>query len=123
MNTRKPNRKHPAASTTATAALPLSHAEAAPHFDDTVEPVQATIGFSLCNPEATAVFLAGSFNEWNPTATPLAKIRPATWEVELALPPGRHEYLFVVDGRWLMDPGAWDCCLNPHGGLNAVVQV
>lgn len=123
MNTRKPSRKHPAAPTTATAALPLNHAESTPPLDDPVEPVQATIGFSLRHAEAIAVFLAGSFNGWNPTATPLTKIRPDTWEVELALPPGRHEYLFVVDGRWLLDPSAWDYCLNPHGGLNAVVQV
>ena len=79
--------------------------------------------FTYADPLATTVFVAGSFNDWNPNATALTQGLPGNWQIELSLPPGRHEYLFVVDGNWVVDPLALETCPNPHGGVNAVVQV
>jgi hypothetical protein len=39
------------------------------------------------------------------------------------LPPGRHEYKFVVDGQWLPDPNAQANAFNAYGTLNSVVEV
>lgn len=45
------------------------------------------------------------------------------WAKELALPPGRYEYRFVVDGQWVDDPAAKESVPNPVGGFNAVLVV
>ena len=77
--------------------------------------------FELVRPEARAVFLAGSFNDWHPTTFPMIAGDGGKWVKELALPPGRHEYLFVVDGVWVADPAASESVPNPHGGVNSVI--
>jgi hypothetical protein len=41
----------------------------------------------------------------------------------LWLPAGPHEYLFVADNIWLLDPEADDYVPNVYGTLNAVVNV
>jgi 1,4-alpha-glucan branching enzyme len=79
--------------------------------------------FELVRPEAGAVFLAGSFNDWHPTAFPMIAGDDGKWVKELDLPPGRYEYLFVADGVWVEDPVAADSVPNPHGGVNSVVVV
>jgi hypothetical protein len=45
------------------------------------------------------------------------------WVKELVLPPGRYEYLLVVDGRWEPDPRAAERVANPFGGQNDVLVV
>ena len=45
------------------------------------------------------------------------------WFGDLELRPGRHEYLFVVDGQWLPDPNARESVQNPFGGKNSVLIV
>ena len=77
-----------------------------------------------------AVCVAGTFNDWNPTATPLTRQADGTWAATLALPRGRHEYKFVVDGEWCCEPGCETvyqgcpkCVPNPSGTMNRVVEV
>ena len=67
--------------------------------------------------------MAGSFNEWKPEKTPLARVGDGRWAGELAVKPGRHEYLFVVDGQWLPDPAAKESVQNPFGGRNSLLVV
>ncbi len=74
-------------------------------------------------PEAKAVYVAGSFNNWKPEQTPLAPTGNGHWVGDLAVAPGRHEYLFVVDGQWLPDPNARELVPNPYGGKNSVLVV
>ena len=81
-------------------------------------------------PKAQAVFVAGSFNEWSTTGTPLRREANGHWAVRLALPPGHHEFKFLVDGRWCCDPGCDGphtgcpgCVGNPFGTMNRVVEV
>ena len=62
--------------------------------------------FAFFHPQAKRVCLAGSFNDWNPTATPMAPAGRGWWLRELWLPPGQYEYLLVVDGQWMVDPQA-----------------
>lgn len=79
--------------------------------------------FAYTDPLATAVFVAGSFNDWKPDVHVLTQTALGNWQIELPLAPGRYEYLFVVDGNWTPDPLARESVPNPHGGFNSVVQV
>jgi 1,4-alpha-glucan branching enzyme len=79
--------------------------------------------FELVRPEAHAVFLAGSFNDWHPTTFPMLSGDGGKWVKELALPPGRYEYLFVVDGVWVADLAVSESVPNPHGGVNSIIIV
>lgn len=83
-----------------------------------------TVQFELTAPKASHVALVGSFNEWNPVATPLRR-DPATgkWIVSLNLPPGRHVYSFVVDGDVTADPSAPRAADADFGSANSVVFV
>lgn len=82
-------------------------------------------------PEAKAVCVAGTFNEWNPEATPLHNHLPNTdWAATITLAPGSYEYKFVVDGQWCCDPGTPDelrdepdCRENSFGTMNRVLDV
>ena len=73
-------------------------------------------------------FLAGSFNDWDPTRTPMERQGDGSWQAELELAPGRYEYKFVVDGTWCCEPGradadCADCVPNPFGTMNRVIEV
>jgi hypothetical protein len=76
------------------------------------------------------MFLAGTFNGWKPDATPMTRNGEGDWSVALDLPPGRHEYKFVVDGDWCCEPGCGDrnyqcphCAVNTYGTMNRVIEV
>ena len=82
-------------------------------------------------PTATAVFLAGSFNDWDPSKTPLNReAASGDWSVVLQLLPGFYHYQFVVDGRWCCEPDcppgcagnpSCDRCVpNSHGTMDRV---
>jgi serine/threonine protein kinase len=81
------------------------------------------VEFSYKAPSAKAVFLAGEFNRWSPTATPMRKSPNGVWVATLQLPPGRYVYKFVVDGTWLIDPDNSDRINDNYGGQNSVVNV
>ncbi len=81
------------------------------------------IKFSFYAPSAESVFLAGSFNDWNSTKTPLQKIDDETWATTLKLPAGKYQYKFVVDDEWYFDqenPRTED---DGYGGANSVVEI
>jgi len=75
------------------------------------------------HPSANEVCIAGSFNNWQPSATPMIRTGEGKWVKELALAPGRYEYRFVVDGQWVDDPAAKETIPNSYGGFNAVLVV
>ena len=81
------------------------------------------VSLELIKPAAKKVCVAGSFNEWKPEETPLMCVGDGRWAGALAVEPGRHEYLFVVDGQWLPDPNAKESVQNPFGGRNSVLVV
>ena len=81
------------------------------------------VQFEWSFPDAKEVFIAGSFNNWQPAATPLKSRGAGCWLLDLALKPGRYEYRFVVDGKWTDDPMSRGCGPNPLGGRNSVLIV
>ena len=86
-------------------------------------PSPPRVVLELVNPAAKQVFVAGSFNNWQPERTPLVAAGNGRWMGDLRVAPGRHEYLFVVDGQWLPDPNATQSVENPFGGRNSVLTV
>jgi hypothetical protein len=79
--------------------------------------------FALFEPNAKQVSLSGDFNAWSPDAAPLKQGEKGQWEITLALPPGRYQYKFVVDGQWLADSSASENVFNPFGSLNSVIEI
>ena len=53
----------------------------------------------------------------------MVSVGDGRWIKTLELQPGTHEYLFVVDGRWVADPGSAITVSNPFGGINCCVNV
>jgi 1,4-alpha-glucan branching enzyme len=78
------------------------------------------VGFEFLAPEAQEVALAGDFNDWDINSLPMKKTRKGNWKIRIALSPGKHEYLFWVDGFWQGDPKAEDRVPNPFGGWNSL---
>ena len=78
----------------------------------------------VMQPDAKAVAVAGDFNGWNPSQTPLERVSGDAWAVTIALRPGRYEYMFVIDGnRWVADPFAAERHDDGFGSQNAVLDV
>lgn len=81
-------------------------------------------------PGAKTVFLAGSFNSWEPSALPMKNTKGGDWVVTIDLSPGRHEYKFVVDGQWCCEPGHDDLdescpgrVPNELGTMNCILEL
>ena len=53
--------------------------------------------------EANRVILAGSFNNFSPTALPMQKT-DSGWIANVILQPGKYWYKFIHDGNWITDP-------------------
>jgi len=82
------------------------------------------IRFTLSAPTATSVAIAGNFNRWDPHRSALSgPDGSGNWSITLHLPPGRHEYLFIVNGEtWLLDPNA-PASDDGLGGSSSIVIV
>lgn len=84
-------------------------------------PTKQTFRFSA--PAAMSVLLVGDFTHWQQRGIPMRKGKDGVWSVTVSLPPGKHNYRFLVDGDWQDDP---ECTLrvpNPYGGHNMVRTV
>jgi len=53
---------------------------------------------------AKNIFLAGDFNSWSPNGFAMKKIGDE-WVFDVYLTKGKHLYKFVVDNKWILDPG------------------
>ncbi len=75
--------------------------------------------------DAGPVTVAGTFNDWNPGASPMADPDgDGIWEVTLRISPGTHQYKFVVGGTdWFTDESAAAFTDDGFGGRNSVVEI
>ena len=80
------------------------------------------VKFELQAKKNDTVYLAGSFNDWNPTKNQL-KFKDGAFATSVLLPPGRYEYKFVVNDTWCIDPESDEWTPNNMGSLNSVVTV
>jgi len=91
--------------------------EAGPHL------TSAGVRFAGRFPEARAVRVTGSFADWKAEGEPLTPTGDGEWEAVLPVPPGRHEYRFIVDGAWVPDPQNAEAVPNDFGGVNSLLVV
>ena len=70
------------------------------------------------------VFVAGTFNDWNPKKQQLKDASgTGAYSAALWLTPGKVEYKLVVDGVWCVDPDCPEWVRNQYGSLNSVLTV
>ncbi len=92
---------------------------------DLQTPQMVTIHFTFADPKADSVALIGTFNLWSPERHVMHMDRKhGTWELEIKLPAGRHEYSFLVDGRKAVpDPQAMFTKDDGFGNRNSIIIV
>lgn len=81
--------------------------------------------FYFLDPTAQSVSIAGDFNGWDPSATPLDRDPNGLWHVRVSVPGiGLLRYKFVLDGdRWIEDPNNWIRVPAESGGLVSALIV
>lgn len=79
--------------------------------------------FSLYAPQAQNVALIGDFNGWGSMGeVKLAPVGKGIWSANVALPAGRYQYAFLVNGQhWVTDPRAQQHVKDDFGRQNAVI--
>lgn len=89
-----------------------------------VEPGQVYVQFVIAAPGASSVALAGDFSEWDPSIELSDADLDGVWSARVALEPGVHEYMFVIDGsEWRPDPNALSYTDDGFGQRNSVLAV
>lgn len=96
---------------------------------ESVKPVE----ISCYAPNAREVFVAGTFNNWDPNVTTMESRGGGMWRTILRLKPGIYEYKFFFDGEWSCKPGSSefdpslseldDCVPNIYGTMNRKLEV
>jgi len=79
--------------------------------------------FSFRSANASSVQLVGDFTQWQERPINLQKDTDGIWKATVILPPGVHQYRFMVDGQWCDDPACNQRSPNPFGGENMMRQV
>jgi 1,4-alpha-glucan branching enzyme len=62
------------------------------------------VNFHCRAPQAKSVALTVDFNHWRPVA--MRQSADGWWHLQVELPPGHHQYRFLVDGTPTLDPHA-----------------
>ena len=91
------------------------------------DPGTTIVRFVLNDPGARAqsVAVVGTFNQWQPEQAEMAYDDQAeAWVLETRVPPGSHEYGFLIDGRQVVpDPSADLTRDDGFGNRNSVLLV
>ncbi len=88
------------------------------------KPANKSVTFTVHADKGKAVYLAGEFNKWNPTAKKMAyKAKDGVYAATVSLAPGEYQYKFVIDGTWCADPENVNSVQNDQGTFNSVVVV
>lgn len=82
------------------------------------------VKFQVSAPQDAKVFLAGSFNNWSDSKKKLVYDKKESVFKGIALlEKGIHQYKFVINGEWCIDPECPDWERNEFGSLNSIVCV
>ena len=82
------------------------------------------VRFVLAAKGARKVSVAGDFNAWNPGETVLVDADgQGTFVATVPLRKGSYEYMFLVDGKWMTDPGAAEVRPDGFGRSNAILRL
>lgn len=75
------------------------------------------------DPDVHKVGVAGSFNGWDPSRSPM-HLEKGYWVADLLLPAGQYDYMFVInDTSWVTDPLAPTTRDDGFGRRNAVLEL
>lgn len=83
------------------------------------------VKFQLAADPGSEVYLTGSFNEWKEKdKTKMLKEGPdGIYSARFFLQKGRHEYKFIVNDVWCVDPSCQEWTPNGLGSINSVLEV
>lgn len=88
------------------------------------KPAAKSVTFTVHAEKGKAVYVAGEFNKWNPTAKKMAyKAKEGIYAATLKLAAGTYQYKFVIDGTWCADPENAEAVPNDQGTFNSVLTV
>lgn len=83
-----------------------------------------SVTFTVHSEKGHSVYLAGEFNEWDPTAKKMTYVaKRGLYEATLKLAEGTYQYKFVIDGTWCADPENVNAVPNDQGTFNSLVEV
>jgi 1,4-alpha-glucan branching enzyme len=83
----------------------------------------AGVEFRTRQPGAASVAIAGEWNGWSATAHAMTR-RGDLWIAVVSLPPGEHEFMYVLDGtRWVTPRESAGATPDGFGGENGTVLV
>ena len=86
------------------------------------KPSVKDVPFTVHAEKGKAVYLAGQFNDWDPTAKKMA-FKAGVYTATVKLAPGEYQYKFVIDGAWCTDPENMAYVQNDQGTYNSVITV
>ena len=81
------------------------------------------VPFLYLAPEAGQVHVIGDFNDWDPDGHPMKRQADGAWRLEIPLSHGHHHYLFLVDGRQMLDPRAQGVARNEKDEKVSLIAV
>jgi len=88
------------------------------------KPLAKSVAFTIHADKGKSVYLAGEFNNWNPTAKKMTyKAASGIYATTVKLVPGTYQYKFVLDGTWCADPENINAVANDQGTFNSVITV
>ncbi len=85
--------------------------------------VRVETKFELNEPSARQVFLAGEMTNWDAGKVAMARGADGVWRTQLSLPTGQWLYKFIVDGEWINDPRNPQFDNDGQGGRHSFVLV
>lgn len=81
------------------------------------------INFVCVAPRAAQVHLTGDFNGWHPTEHPMIRQPDGAWLLQVPLHHGHHHYVFLVDGKAMLDPKAHGVARDRKGEKVSLLAV
>ena len=113
-----------AAKKTATATVVAKKATKPAAARVSKKPAAKPVTFTVHAEKGKEVFVAGEFNQWNPSAKKMAyKARAGVYSATVKLAPGEYQYKFVIDGTWCADPENVNSVQNDQGTFYSVITV
>lgn len=101
-------------------SLGLSVSVESPEFHNRLRKVT----FTVREHAGKLVFLAGDFNQWNPQVNEMIYNPDAgVYAVTIDLAAGSHQYKFLIDGVWCLDPENAETADDGLGGRNSKIIV
>jgi chromosome partitioning protein len=89
-----------------------------------VQPTGRGVRFAQPGDAQRRICVAGEFNRWSATATPLRyDPQVGAHHAIVEIPPGRYQYRLVIDGKWRADPYNAQKRLNDDNEPNSLLVV